>query len=96
MHIVVDKMKSFGVNYFKHNCKVCLLFVLTIIDLCCSVNGVSELYNNSTLKEHATTYHNKFSIDELLSSKYDYKISEDIDMDPCKSGNFHKQAYTNL
>lgn len=84
-------MKSFGVNYFKHNCKVCLLFVLTIIDLCCSVNGGSELYNNASLMIESSSistvnYHNKFSIDELLSSKFEFKISEDIDMDPCKSG----------
>lgn len=28
----------------------------------------------------------KFTIDELLNGHFSYKISDDIDMDPCKAG----------
>lgn len=51
---------------------VCVVWLINAVDGMHS----NELYSNS---------HNKFSIKELLSRKFDYKISDDIDMDPCKS-----------
>lgn len=32
--------------------------------------------------------HQRFTIDELLSLKFQARISDDIDMDPCKSSQF--------
>lgn len=31
-------------------------------------------------------YGSRYSADELLMSQFEFKVSEDIDMDPCKSG----------
>lgn len=32
------------------------------------------------------TYHSKFTIDDLYYKSYEMKVSNDIDMDPCKAG----------
>ncbi|XP_037943329.1 transcriptional regulator ovo-like [Teleopsis dalmanni] len=39
-------------------------------------------YESSTKRP----YHSKFTIEELLNTKFEKKISNDIDMDPCKAG----------
>ncbi|XP_055853298.1 dorsal-ventral patterning protein tolloid [Episyrphus balteatus] len=33
-------------------------------------------------------YHSKFTIEELMHTKYETKTSNDLDMDPCKAGGF--------
>lgn len=35
----------------------------------------------------------KFTIDDLLNGQFSYKISEDIDMDPCKAGKHKSTMY---
>lgn len=47
---------------------------------------ISAVLLNQTIDNH------KYSTDDLLSLKFSSRISGDIDMDPCKSGNydFHK------
>lgn len=43
---------------------------------------------NVTLRRPQQNYSSRYSADELLMSQFDFKVSEDIDMDPCKSGMF--------
>lgn len=74
-------MKSFKYNNFIH-------FIVALI-VCSSCIEHSDCIQNATLntRRHQQT---KYSIDDLLSNKFEYKTSEDIDMDPCKAGkNFY-------
>lgn len=55
--------------------------IMTIVMcVCCKVNAVSEDGD----REEPHTY----TIDELLSTTFEYKDSGDLDMDPCKAGEF--------
>lgn len=36
----------------------------------------------------------KYSIDHLLDHFYEFKISNDIDLDPCKTGNYNPRSVT--
>lgn len=65
-----------------------LLYSMSIL-----LDFTSALVLNETLllsyeKRAADFKHHKYSIDELLNSDFEYKVSDDIDMDPCKSGKF--------
>lgn len=42
-----------------------------------------------------TTEHrqSKFTIDDLLNGQYSFKISDDIDMDPCKAGKYYSSFF---
>lgn len=57
--------------------------VVLILCLICIEHG--DCIQNETLN---TRRHKqkKYSIDDLLSNKFELKTSEDIDMDPCKAG----------
>lgn len=70
-------MKSFMYNHF-------IQFIVVLI-LCSNCIERSDCIQNATLNtsRHKQT---KFSIDDLLTHKYEFKTSEDIDMDPCKAG----------
>ncbi|XP_058813843.1 protein tolkin-like [Topomyia yanbarensis] len=57
------------------------LLLCSIINICPSIS----LEINDTL---ITRKHKQFTMDELLSTKFPNKISNDIDMDPCKSSGF--------
>lgn len=35
--------------------------------------------------EHTNGRYGKYSIDDLMNGQFEYKVSDDIDMDPCKS-----------
>lgn len=40
------------------------------------------------LHQHRRAYHSKYSIEQLLHMQVTPKVSNDIDMDPCKAGEF--------
>lgn len=70
-------MKSFNYNNF-------ISFIVVLI-LCSNCIERSDCIQNATLntRRHKQT---KYSVDDLLSNKFEFKTSEDIDMDPCKAG----------
>lgn len=58
-----------------------LVVVLSFLNL-----AACNHLQNVTLRRPQQNYSSRYSADELLMSQFDFKISEDIDMDPCKSG----------
>lgn len=38
----------------------------------------------------------KYTVDELLHAHFDRKVSNDIDIDPCKGGKFHRTLTTTV
>lgn len=73
-------MKSFKYHKFIH-------FIVVLI-LCLNCIEHSDCIQNATLNTRRHKQ-NKYSIDDLLSNKFEFKTSEDIDMDPCKAGKKH-------
>lgn len=57
------------------------------------LNNVNAMYLNGTAltSEISSSFppriynHNNFTIEDLLHRKFEFKVSDDIDMDPCKS-----------
>ncbi|KAM7363855.1 tolloid-like protein 1 tolkin isoform 1-T3 [Cochliomyia hominivorax] len=49
-----------------------------------SIKSADEYYSQIPWHKH----HSKYSIEDLLNTKFEKKISNDIDMDPCKAGGF--------
>ncbi|XP_037806312.1 dorsal-ventral patterning protein tolloid [Lucilia sericata] len=49
-----------------------------------AIISADEYYSQIPWHKH----HSKYSIEDLLSTKFEKKISNDIDMDPCKAGGF--------
>lgn len=39
--------------------------------------------------DHRTRHKQKFTIDELLTTVFPKKTSDDLDLDPCKAGKIH-------
>lgn len=79
-------MKSFKYNNFIH--------FLVVLILCFNCIEHGDCIQNATLN---TWKHKqkKYTIDDLLSNKFEFKTSEDIDMDPCKAGKkFYRSTYT--
>lgn len=67
-------MRSFFCN--------CTHFLIVLVLCFTSIERIDCIGNASSAKRHI-----KYSIEDLLSSKFEMKTSLDIDMDPCKSGN---------
>ena len=59
-----------------------------------AVTLISNLFSNPTLNQISSItssldndlYHMSFTQDELMETKFPHNMSQDIDMDPCKSG----------
>ncbi|XP_058467763.1 protein tolkin-like [Malaya genurostris] len=65
--------------------KFCLLSVIAVVYIIVNVCPCECLEINETL---VTRRHKQFTTEELLSIKFPSSISNDIDMDPCKSSGF--------
>lgn len=66
----------------KHKLTVVIIFLIVITVEC--------NYKNATRTRHHSKkriYRPKFTVDELLTKTFVHKISNDIYLDPCKSGN---------
>ena len=53
------------------------------------LNPIEGMVANGTLlkmQPKSDYRHSRYTIDDLLYAKFSYKVSDDIDMDPCKSG----------
>uniref|UniRef100_A0A1A9WC30 Metalloendopeptidase n=1 Tax=Glossina brevipalpis TaxID=37001 RepID=A0A1A9WC30_9MUSC len=50
------------------------------------IDPVQQLIVPAQVPKHK--YRSKYTIEELLNTKFERKISDDIDMDPCKAGGF--------
>lgn len=67
-----------GGHYGVAHLLVALLSILNLADC--------NHLQNVTFRRPQQRYSSRYSADELLMSQFDFKVSEDIDMDPCKSG----------
>lgn len=54
-----------------------------------SVKSAGEYYSQIPWHKH----HSKYSIEDLLNSKFEKRVSNDIDMDPCKAGELNTIMY---
>lgn len=50
-----------------------------------SINAYSVNGSLPIGPQHTNGRYGKYSIDDLMNGKFEYKVSDDIDMDPCKS-----------
>lgn len=51
----------------------------------------AQIMRNSSIRYTMPTHNykgSKYTIDELLNGKFTYKVSDDIDMDPCKASEY--------
>lgn len=63
----------------------CTIFWWLICFLLSIVNGYS-VNETFLIEKQKSSHHNaRYSIDDLLNGKFVFKVSDDIDMDPCKS-----------
>lgn len=54
---------------------------------CIYINeSVITMKHHQHQQPHRRVYRSKFTIEELLNTQFEYKTSNDIDMDPCKAG----------
>lgn len=78
----LSRLKRFNCFFIKITFLICLINVL--------INFTNAMILNETLlirqEKPGNFKHRKFSIDELLHTQFDNRVSDDIDMDPCKSG----------
>lgn len=69
-----------------------IVHVLVVVLIFINLADCNHL-QNVTLRRPQQNYSSRYTADELLMSQFDFKVSEDIDMDPCKSGMYE---YNNL
>lgn len=70
------------------------LWCLVIIGILYMPNNINAFvaYNNETNRFYMPIHYSKggkYTIDDLLNGQFSYKISDDIDMDPCKASEFY-------
>lgn len=74
-----------------------VLVVSVALCLLQSAMHTTEAYsvNGSLLigPQHITGKYVKYSIDDLMNGQFEYKVSDDIDMDPCKSSRYIRESY---
>lgn len=68
----------------------CLMLIM--IGYCLSNSQIdAQIMMNSSIRYTVPTHNykgSKYTIDELLNGKFTYKVSDDIDMDPCKASKY--------
>lgn len=81
-------MSKFGIDIRKSQHWQCCVVLIIVILLPISRSDA----NHKSSKRSTTALHiykgSRYTIDDLLNSKFSYKISDDIDMDPCKASTY--------
>lgn len=76
------RMIQFHLNYF-------IISILLINQLLCNFCAAKQINNTLITKKHNNhDIKRKFTIDELQYMRFPKRISDDIDLDPCKTGQF--------
>lgn len=86
---------------FRRDCEKSqrLLYDLMLILMVLLPNYQIEAHvtNSTRLMVPAHFYHgSKYTVDDLINGKFSYKVSDDIDMDPCKASTYHKHKHTDF
>lgn len=93
-------MRRFGINIQKIQHWLCCIVVIAVIllpysrsDALLKTSKQSPTTTTTTTeKTTRTSSHSykgsKYTIDDLINRKFSYKISNDIDMDPCKASTY--------
>ncbi|CAD7084767.1 unnamed protein product [Hermetia illucens] len=68
------------------------VFIVALMSQMCNCIYINEsvitMKHHQHQQPHRRVYRSKFTIEELLNTQFEYKTSNDIDMDPCKAGGF--------
>lgn len=72
-----------------------LFFVISIVlhslTQCAAVARIGATSGNGSFlvgPKRNNGRHVKYTIDDLMNGQFEYKVSDDIDMDPCKSSTY--------
>lgn len=95
----LTNMRQFGINIQKIQHWLCCIVVIVVIllpysrsDALLKTSKRSPTTTTTTTKATTTSSHSykgsKYTIDDLINRKFSYKISNDIDMDPCKASTY--------
>lgn len=63
---------------------ICILSIVLHI----ASSSIDAYSINGSLMIGPQRHHGKYTIDDLINRRFEYKVSDDIDMDPCKSSMF--------
>lgn len=87
---LIKRENQYAMANFKNRFKIFQqqVYCVTIFIMLLLPNIINANISNATLLITEAQYNakgSKYTIDDLLNTKFTYKVSDDIDMDPCKA-----------
>lgn len=73
---------------------ICVIILVLEVVWSASVIDYNHIHDsNKNAYRNVSQKRSKYTIDDLLSMRFESKISDDIDVDPCKSGKYYSYNY---